>query len=187
MRATIVPTSANSVTAGAKFAVKKLQNAVQHAANKVAKEIRIRGREDIAGAGNFGKRFISAFYSRRLRKTAGGTIVQVGSKIPFFSIFEMGGVVHGKPLLWIPIGDKALPRASSYTDTYDQKLVRITSRKGTPLLVTNPISADEPGELLYFGVHSVTIPKKFHIGSIVRGEVASIGGYLQTYTHELKE
>lgn len=170
---------------GPKDKVKIVRSVILHTANKIAKEIRTRGRADIKAGGNFKKNFIKAFFSMKLRKSLTGgsvSIVRVGSHVPFFGIYEYGGEIVGHPLLWIPIGDAALPHASKYEKTFKTKLVKIISKKGVPLLVVNPNSKKGiKGELLYFGVKSVHEKKIFHIREIANSESARVSEYYRGF------
>ena len=113
------------------------------------------------------------------RKEAGTrrTIVTVKHNIPFAEIFEEGGVVRGKPLLWIPISterDAVGVRARKF----NLPLFRITSKRGTPLLIT------AKGKPKYFGVRSVREPKLFHIRQIADNEARHAGDYFHFYLDE---
>jgi hypothetical protein len=75
------------------------------------------------------------------------------------AIFETGGEIHGNPLLWIPLSgtDAAMNRARAMDYPGGVRGGR-GKRGGRPLLFS--VTDRKPK---YFGVESVTIPKKFHL------------------------
>lgn len=88
--------------------VRDFEQPIARAVTKVfrtaAKEIEREGRQRIA-AGGLSRRFISGFrvfaFPRRqfsMRPEIKGT-----HRIGFINIFETGGTIHGRPLLWIPL------------------------------------------------------------------------------------
>jgi hypothetical protein len=78
---------------------------------------------------------------------------------PGAKIFEKGGVIKGKPLLWIPLSgtDAVGVRAGAYGGLYS---VNNPGQK-RPLLFS--IKDKQPK---YFGIEQVTMPKKFHLAEI---------------------
>ncbi len=140
-----------------------------------AAEIEQRGRVEIAQGGRFGRNFVFSFHAQRLaKKRAKATIIRVWDTLPFFNIFEEGGVVRGKPLLWIPISTQKERFKLTSPQAYGAGL--FSRRKGSnkvPLLM-----AKVGGEALpmFFGVPSVTIPKKFDTLSIIKDVNAKIPG-----------
>lgn len=157
----------------------RLRKAIISTAYKIAAEVQQRGRVDIAQAGSFGPNWIFGLRAFKQRKEAGTrrTIVTVKHNIPFAEIFEEGGVVKGRPLLWIPIStekDAVGVRARKF----NLPLFRITSKKGTPLLIT------PKGKPKYFGVRSVREPKLFHIRRIADDEAKRAGEYFHSYLDE---
>jgi hypothetical protein len=109
---------------------------------------------DLQNAGNFGK------ISDSLSVTVDGNTITTEIDAPGAMIFETGGTIHGSPLLWLPISgtDAEGVQASNYGD----QLFSVNRKAGgVPLLFSIKDRAPK-----YFGVPSVTIPKKFHIGEI---------------------
>ena len=107
---------------------------------------------DIQGAGNFSAEGIAV--------TVDGDTITTTVDLPGAAIFETGGTIHGAPLLWLPISgtDAEGIQASSYGD----KLFSVNRKSGgAPLLFSVKDHAPK-----YFGVPSVTIPKKFHIEEV---------------------
>lgn len=121
--------------------------------NMIASLMKSRIETDIAGAGNFGSDYSVAVEVEGDKITA--TVDGPGVKL-----FEEGGVVQGKPLLWLPISgtDAEGTRASDYGD----QLFSVNRKAGGPPLLFS-VKDRAPK---YFGVPSVTIPKKFHIAEI---------------------
>ena len=107
--------------------------------------------QDISGAGNFSTEGVTV--------TVDGDTITTTIDKPGASIFETGGTIHGNPLLWIAISgtDAEGTQASNYGD----KLFSVNRKSGVPLLFSVKDHAPK-----YFGVPSVTIPKKFHIEEI---------------------
>lgn len=133
-------------------------------AQQAATEIEDLGRSDIQGAGNFGSRWTEGF---KAKVTAGGgrTLIRVTMGVPYWSVFQTGKVIHGKPLLWIPLSFADDAKGVSARD-YPGKLFRVDRKSGgAPLLMTN---SGGQAQAKYFGKESVTIPKKFHLIEIVR-------------------
>src|SRR5262245_47206498 len=142
--------------------------ALRAAANDAAEEIERRGRADIARAGNFGRRWIEGLH---VDVTEGGGHIRINvvEDVPYWPVFEFGAVIHGKPLLWIPLsvdygGD---PDAQGvWARDYPKPLFQTVSKKGTPLLMTR--EGDAPAQAIYFGKEEVVEPQKFHIRDISR-------------------
>ena len=105
------------------------------------------------------------------------TIVTVKHSIPFAEIFEEGGGVKGRPLLWIPISTEK-DAVGIRARKFNLPLFQITSKRCTPLLIT------PKGKPKYFGVRSVTEPKLFHIRQIADNEARHAGKYFHSYLDE---
>lgn len=133
----------------------KYNTALKTAANMIASMLREQIGADIASAGNFGSQ-----YAQGLTVTVENTKITTKLDAPGADIFEKGGTIHGKPLLWLPISgtDAVGIQASEYGD----KLFSVNRQAGgVPLLFSVKDRAPK-----YFGVPSVNIPKKFHIAEI---------------------
>ena len=125
------------------------------AANMIASMIRTQSIADIQSAGSFGSKFVDA-----LKVEVNGNTITTSLDAPGASVFETGGVIHGRPLMWIPIsGTNAVGiRASDYPGG----LFSVNRKAGgRPLLFSVAERAPR-----YFGIASVTMPKKFHFGEI---------------------
>lgn len=116
------------------------------------------GREDIANAGGFGARWTDGLHVD-LEGATPNMRLSMTHDIPYASIFETGGTIHGSPLLWIPLSDTdaAGIRASAFSDGLVGSKMG-SRRGGRPLLFS--VTDREPK---YFGIESVTIPPKFHL------------------------
>ncbi len=125
-----------------------------------------RARADIANAGRFGVRWSQGFTAT---VDEGGGHIRVSFIMPneppmrYWRTFEFGAVIHGKPLLWIPLSFAADAQGIRARD-YPGKLFRVDRKAGgAPLLL-----GGKPASPKYFGIAQVTIPKKFHLRSIIR-------------------
>lgn len=122
-------------------------------------------RRDISQAGHFGSRWVTGFVGK---VTEGGGTVKVTFSMPndppmrYWRVFEFGAVIHGKPLLWIPLSFAKDANGVNARD-YPGKLFRVNRKVGAPLLL-----GGNPATPKYFGKESVTIPKKFHLRDIIR-------------------
>jgi hypothetical protein len=140
--------------------------AVTSAAHEAARELLRLGRADISGAGNFGTRWTRGLRAdvtppRGSFSVDAQILVRHDLTAVGFRLFEFGGVVRGRPLLWIPLSFAADARGVRARD-YPGPLFRVDRRSGAPLLLTTG------GEPKYFGKESVTMPRKFHIRDVGR-------------------
>lgn len=135
----------------------KLNRAITAAMNMAASMILDAGRADIAGAGNFGAKWTDGL-KMEIEGAAPNMRMYLTHTIPYAGIFETGGTIQGKPFLWIPLTgtDAQGVRASAFGGgLFSAKYPR---KSGRPLLFS---MADKKPR--YFGVDSVTIPKKFQL------------------------
>jgi hypothetical protein len=133
----------------------QFEAAFSAAKNMIASMMRQEVTQDIQRAGNFGSRFLSG-----LSVTVDGDTITTKLDAPGASIFEEGGTIHGNPLLWLPISgtDAEGIQASNYGD----KLFSVNRKAGGPPLLFSMRDRSPK----YFGIPSVEIPKKFHLGEI---------------------
>ncbi len=161
------------------FGMKRHSERVGRAAAKtmlqVGQEILKRGRAQMASAGRFGSsRWQQGLKAKTQANPAGVGILETSishdQKAKFW-IFEKGGVIKGRPLLWIPLSfakDAQGIRAKNFPGG----LFRVDRKSGgAPLLLS--IQDQRPK---YFGKESVRIPKKFRIREIAREVARGIGG-----------
>jgi hypothetical protein len=137
----------------------RFDKAFSAAMNMAASMIKQRGDADIKGAGNFGSRWTEGLHVD-VTDTRGRMQIVLTHDIPYAGIFENGGQIAGNPMLWIPLSfsdAKGIPPSE-----YGGGLFSVTRRDGgAPLLFS--IADKQPK---YFGIESVTIPQKFHLGDI---------------------
>jgi hypothetical protein len=131
------------------------------------------GRENIAGTGSFGAKWVSGLRYRTENATDNGEPSLQAKAIIFHSfgiagVFEYGATIEGKPLLWLPTTRGAPPPKSS-----GKKLISATVR-GQPMLF-DAADHDRHRKPLYVGVPSVRIPKKWRITEIVKEHADKIG------------
>lgn len=144
----------------------EVRNAARAAAFDASQEIKTRVDEDIKSAGNFGPRWTNAF---QVNVGEGGGNIRISAdidtqSIPYFTVFEHGAVIHGRPLLWIPMSF-ATDAKGVLARNYAGGLFRVDRKDASkaPLLLSRTTR-----EVKYFGKESVTLPKKFHIVQIIR-------------------
>lgn len=143
----------------------RIQGALTRASTKLGEEIVTKGRADISGAGRFGARWTAGL---TFDVTGGETTrtVSIREAVPYWRVFQYGAIIHGNPLLWIP-----LQRGGGRARDYPGRLFRVDRKSGgVPLL----LSADDK-QVKYTGHESVRIPKKFHLVEIVRAETKTLG------------
>lgn len=135
----------------------KLNRALTAAMNMAAAMILDAARSDISSAGNFGQSWTSGL-TMDIEGVAPNMRMYLTHTIPYAGIFETGGTIQGKPFLWIPLSgtDAQGVRASAFGGgLFSAKYPR---KSGPPLLFS---MADKKPR--YFGIESVTIPKKFRL------------------------
>lgn len=123
---------------------------------------------DISSAGNFGERWTDGLHVN-LEGAAPNMRLYMTHDVPYASIFETGGTIEGNPKLWIPIPgtDAAMNRARAMDYPGGVRGGRGGNR-ARPLLFS---VTDHKAK--YFGVDSVTIPKKFHLTEDVNNVMAN--------------
>lgn len=139
----------------------RVLQALRDTMHTVSTQILAEGRQDISSAGKFGSRWTSGLQAAEDFGPDHSTIT-IFHTVPYWRIFQFGGVIQGRPLLWIPLSfsDAVGKRASEYGGG----LFRVDRKSGgAPLLLS--IADKQPK---YFGKESVTIPKKFHLIEIAR-------------------
>jgi len=118
------------------------------------------GRADIAGAGRFGQRWKDGLQAAEDFGPERSTLT-IFHTIFYWTVFEFGAVIKGKPLLWIPLSF-AVDAIGVMARNFPGGLFRVDRKAGgAPLLLSRAT-----GEPKYFGKEQVTIPKKFHLRAI---------------------
>jgi hypothetical protein len=132
------------------------------------------GRRNIAGAGRFGPSWQEGLQYRTEGAAEGAPSLQAKAiifhRFGVAGVFEHGGTIEGKPLLWIPTARGGPPAGKS-----GKKLVSATVR-GQPMLF-DAGDRDRQRKPLYIGVPQVRIPKKWRITEIVKqhaGRIAAL-------------
>jgi hypothetical protein len=140
----------------------QINSAARGAAEDVVEYVVPRAREDISQAGRFGSRWTQGF-TGKVTEGGGNVKVSFSEVVPYWRVFEFGAVIHGRPLLWIPLSFAKDAQGIRARD-YPGKLFRVDRKAGgAPLLL-----GGNPATPKYFGIASVTIPKKFHLRDIIR-------------------
>lgn len=153
----------------------RLKRAIDAAMNMAASMMLEAGQRDIAGAGKFGVSWVDG-----LRVVIEGSTPNMRMyfthDISWAGIFETGGTILGRPLLWIPLSgtDAVGVRASAFGDgLFSAKYPR---RDGGPPLLFS--MADKQPR--YFGVSEVTIPRKFHLTEDVTSVMSNFKAIFDT-------
>lgn len=142
--------------------VSHMQRAMVATAKEASQQIITRGRADQKAAGNFGDKWSAALTADVTQETNAVTIT-VRHKIAYWKIFQYGGIVRGKPLLWIPLSYTGVKMSAR---EYFQKVSSLFSvnRKGHRPLLFSKITRKP----IFFGISQVNIKKKFHLIEIIR-------------------
>lgn len=153
---------------GRKYKITMDAHSVRHkkallAATKQARDISLReARLNIANAGNFGTRWTQGL-TGEISERGGDVVTQYEHAVPYWSVFQFGKVIRGKPMLWIPLSFARDAQGVRARD-YPGGLFRVDRKSGAaPLLFS---VAD--GEPKYFGKEQVRIPKKFRVLEIIK-------------------
>jgi len=137
------------------------------ASRATAKTIQQKGAADIAASGRFGARWQQGLVvtSEPVTGFQVDNRIVIAHTLPGADNFEFGGMVRGKPLLWIPLSF-ADPRAKA--KGYPGGLFRVERQGKPPLLLS---VADKRPK--FVGVRSVKIPKKWHLRDIAAQSMAN--------------
>jgi len=156
--------------------VLRIARAATAATNIAAKEIQENGRNSIKTSGRFGSRWVQGLKvvvdpkSVRINKTITITHNQPGALL-----HETGGVILGKPLLWIPLSFSGVKvRAADYPGG----LARVNRKGKAPLLIS--IREHKP---IYVGLKSVRVKPRWGIRTIARNTMKQ---YVSYYNANLK-
>lgn len=150
--------------------------AAQSTARRAADEIEYRGRNDIRAGGRFGSaRWQEGFHAKLSYQSRNDMSIRVTHDVPYWVVFEEGRVIHGKPLLWIPL-HFATEAFGVRARDYPLPLFRVNRKGKAPLLL------DKTGPK-YFGKESVTIPKKWHLRDIVKDVSRHVNQYYKEALH----
>jgi hypothetical protein len=166
MPVTVVPASIKPQLDAQGEAIKqRIAKATEAATQKLADNILQKGRDDISSAGKFGVRWTQGLTAEVGGEGAERTVT-LSQAVPYWTVFQFGAVIHGRPLLWIPMKEGG-PRASEFGG----RLFRVDRKGGgAPLLLSADTKTVE-----YHGQTQVTIPKKFHLIEIAQAEAKTLG------------
>lgn len=147
-------------------AMQRTLNAIARASSKAtraaAKVISVRGKQDIARAGQFGTRWLDGL-SVDAQPASGYFInnrIEIGHDQLGARNFEEGGTVRGRPTLWVPLSFANVPKGQT-AKNYPGGLFRVTTKAGKDLLLS--VKDKKPK---FIGLSSVRIPKKWHLRDI---------------------
>lgn len=159
----------------------RIRTAMREASWDAANEIEALGADDIEAAGNFGDRWTEGLHAD-VSEGGGNIRISVWNDVPYWTIFEYGGIINGKPLLAIPLSFAA-DAQGLYARNFPGGLFRIDRKDGgKPLLLS--IVDRQPK---YFLTPSVTMPKKFHIRDIVRKVAGEMRDYFKDRMDDSKD
>jgi len=134
--------------------------AARGAAQDAADMIVTRGSADIASAGNFGSKWTQGLHTK-VGEGGGFIKISVFHDEPLFLQFERGGIIKGRPLLWVPTSFSGIKNI--YARDYPGSLFKVKRASGPPLLLDA-----QTKQTKYVGLTEVRIPKKFHILEIIQ-------------------
>jgi hypothetical protein len=156
-------------------AQKPIARAAKLAMTAAGKQAQADGRRSIASAG-FSRKWQKSLHYQVYpkRKDAISPSALIYSPIRYSGIFEHGGTISGKPLLWLPL--KSVPRpggnpipVGKYSQITGYKLISIRTSGKLPLLGARIVDRVEGQRQikktvpLYFGQPKSQIPRKFRI------------------------
>jgi hypothetical protein len=149
----------------------RIRDAMRTGARQAADAILIRGKQDIASAGNFGARWTDGL---QVKVGQGGGNIRIGvtHNIPYFAVFQEGALIRGKPLLWIPAPWATEAQGLDSPTDYPGRLFKVTNKDGHIYLM-----ADADKQVKYIGCSQITVPKKFHIKEIIQEEAHNLKEY----------
>lgn len=138
------------------------------AMKQAEKAILTQGRQDIQSAGNFGTRWTEGL-TAEIDDEGEKITLTVKHDVPYWSVFQTGKLIRGKPLLWIPLpGVNPEARGDFFQ----------TSKKGNLLLFKREADGITP---LRVGKEQVDIPKKFHLVEICKDVADTLGQLYKLY------
>jgi hypothetical protein len=142
---------------------RRVAQAARRSMEEAGKRIVEAGKEDMLAGGNFGSpRWQTSLTAPILPQgvETSNLTLSVRHQVHFWRIFEYGGKILGRPLLWIPLPwNPAKVRARDFPG----KLFRVNRRGKNPLLMTG-----KPAQAMYVGVKSVFLRRRFHLRPIIR-------------------
>lgn len=142
----------------------RVRQAVRRTRRSLAVDVKQQGDAQIRAAGNFGSDWTDAFIVTQRGERTDTQVLEFsfGGDRPYGAIFETGGTIHGKPLLWIPLPWTGLKDV--WARNYPGRLFRVNnaSRSGNPLLFD---VSDKQAK--YVGVRSVFLKPRFGLVDMI--------------------
>lgn len=159
---------------------KKVAHAATAMMRAVADDVKSRGRASIA-AGGFSRKWQNAFRVNLYPKSKDSIDPAVWAyhKIIYAGIFEKGGTISGRPILWIPVkGLKSVGRGHITPEKWASRygpLVKITSHAGNLILLGRRSRQKKTKlEPIFVGLPLVHIRKRFHLENVFRTAAAKM-------------
>lgn len=149
-------------------ATKPITDAAVAALGDAAKLAVRDGRANIRSAGRFHGGWITGLRSRVYKNRGLDAAALIYHRMARAGIFEEGGIIRGKPLLWIPLGGRrAVMRAARNVSS-----INLPGRR--PLLVGDIQGERKP---IAFGLDVARIRKRFSIAAIVKRAANKLGEF----------
>ena len=150
-----------------RFSEKQVR-AIQTASTQIAGDIEQLGRANIRAGGNFGSaRWQEGFRAKVSFQSRTSITIRITHDVRYWRVFEEGRVIHGRPLLWIPLSFSTAGQLKVRARDFPGKLFRVNRPGKAPLLL------DDSGPQ-YFGKEQVRIPRKWHLRDIVKRAAKSM-------------
>lgn len=170
--------------------VKPIENAAYGALKDVADLTQVRARRSIA-SGGFGLKWQNALKVKVYpTKPSLSAAAYVYSKIPYAGIFESGGPVAGRPMMWLPtkytpVGRDGPMRPSQFARRFGKLRGSRRGTRGnkTPLLFGKVGGKSVP---VYVGVKIVQHTKKFDVAGAVLSSINEFEHFYQLRLEELR-
>jgi hypothetical protein len=138
------------------------------AMRQAERAILTQGRQDIQEAGNFGDRWTEGL-TGEIEEQQDSVTLTIKHDVPYWSVFQTGKLIRGKPLLWIPLPG---------VDPNERGDFFQTSKKGNLLLFKREGREITP---LRVAKEEVYIPKKFHLVEICKDVADTLGQLYKLY------
>lgn len=148
--------------------IKPITDAAVGALDDAAKEAVKKGRANIRSAGRFSGPWVQGLRSRTYKNNGLDAAALIYHRFGIAGIFEEGGTIRGKPLMWLPIGGRKLLARSG------KNLASVNVPGRRPILVGDVQGKRIP---LFVGIDVVRIRKRFNIAGIVRAAASRIGEF----------
>jgi hypothetical protein len=162
------PSMVAALTQTTRKASLEVRKRMAGAMRQAEKAILTQGRQDIQSAGNFGSRWTEGLTTEIDDETDKITLT-VKHEVSYWSVFQTGKLIRGKPLLWVPLpGVDPSERGDFFQ----------TSKKGNLLLFKREADGITP---LRVGKSQVYIPKKFHLVEICKDVAGTLGQLYKLY------